>query len=72
VRVSLAALLAEELELRALLLSEASADDTAASAIREICERWHGWADRWPRGAALDELRLVERRIYQIREEAGR
>jgi hypothetical protein len=37
-----------------------------------ICERWHGWADRWPRGAALDELRQVERRIYQIREEADR
>jgi hypothetical protein len=72
VRVTLDELLDDELELRDLLLREASADDADAVAIREICGRWHGWVDRWPIGAALDELRLVERRIYQIREEARR
>lgn len=70
-RVSLVALLADELELRAALLRDASADDACAVTIRDICERWEMGGSRWPRGAALEELRLVEWRIHQIRQGVG-
>lgn len=67
--VCLQAVLAMELELREHLLDEAREDDRVMFLRRDcqpvIVERV---TPHWQLGAALEELRLVERRIYQLRE----
>jgi hypothetical protein len=76
---SLGALLAAELELRDLLLDACIADDRRESpggitfvrvdmAVGDLPLVHVAPGQMWPCGAALDELRLVERRIHQIKE----
>lgn len=73
--VCLQALLEMDLELRAALLDEAREDDEYCGAYRQTDTGipsipWE--TEMWPLGAALDELRLIERRIFQLREELSR
>jgi hypothetical protein len=68
---SLAELLADELELRDLLLDACIVDDRyfVWSRLRGgVGERIETMPGDWPPGAALDELRIVERRIHQLKE----
>jgi hypothetical protein len=64
---SLDRLLAAELELRDVLLDLAREDDEIYGELR-TGESLNFARGGWPLGMARDELRLVERRIYQIRE----
>ena len=68
----------QELELRALLLRDARADDNFAQEYRESTvfsiNRVGTLADveetcHWPLWHCLDELRLVERRLHQMGED---
>lgn len=79
---TLAGLLAAELELRGELLRACIADDrgeptpeehvsptnTAVLAVEMLPLSVVAAGEPWPRFAALDELRLVERRVLQLRE----
>jgi hypothetical protein len=78
--MTLQRLLKAELELRDALLDAARDDDSDAARWRAAGGFPYAPAGsidfpwtlegprRWPHGRALDELRLVERRIFQIKE----
>lgn len=66
---TLAELLAAELELRDALIAAAHVDDEYAAECRSLGDPLYlDGEPHWPPFAALAELRLVERRIFQIKE----
>jgi hypothetical protein len=66
---SLAELLADELELRDVLIAAAHVDDEYAAECRMLGDAlYYGGEPYWPPFAALAELRIVERRIHQLKE----